>query len=530
MTKNLGILGIVLALALTGCSANLAQAKTKIQVVASTSIIADLAKQVAGSDAEVVSLVPAGADPHTTEPTLAAIKQISLADLAFSNQLLLEPQSLLNAIDANLPKGAKHIGLAEESRSHGAQVIPLVEDAALNTLWLGMRVAEGTGDSQDSVEISATAVSGPGQLSAYIVGAFGQPQIYFNSADGLDARDVMKLPTNAHTHVSWAFTKPGWYSLEIKAQLRKKTGETKDLGTAKIRFAVGVDAHGKAPNILDNGHIDITVKLSGQIGFYGDIHGDADKHRQDKTNKAAHNPANQGFINTADAIVSVPNVALTTVPADPSYRFIGNAGAEVYLLAQAVLGKHVHGEFDPHLWHDVQNTIAYVEVIKEALMAKDPKHAAGYSARATAYIEKLRKLDKYLAQVYGAIPESQRNLVTTHDGFGYLARAYNLNIAGFVAANPSMEPSTQDMIRLAKTLQALHVSAVFIEPKAASHQRELVTMARDHQIEVCNIYGDTLGPDVPTYIDFMVRNAQNIKVCLDRASWPAWSFAEQTKK
>ena len=30
-----------------------------------------------------------------------------------------------------------------------------------------------------------------------------------------------------------------------------------------------------------------------------------------------------------------------------------------------MLGKHVHGEIDPHLWQDVRNVMAYVELIRD---------------------------------------------------------------------------------------------------------------------------------------------------------------------
>ena len=54
-------------------------------------------------------------------------------------------------------------------------------------------------------------------------------------------------------------------------------------------------------------------------------------------------------------MIEVPNAALHEVPPDPSMRFLGRAGDLIHQLPQAVLGKHVHGEIDPHLWQDVGN-------------------------------------------------------------------------------------------------------------------------------------------------------------------------------
>jgi len=43
-------------------------------------------------------------------------------------------------------------------------------------------------------------------------------------------------------------------------------------------------------------------------------------------------------------VIEVPTRALTTIPGEASFRFIGEPGANVYMLPQAVLGKHVHGD------------------------------------------------------------------------------------------------------------------------------------------------------------------------------------------
>ena len=100
----------------------------RLTVVATTGILADLAEGVAGDAAQVVALVPPGADPHTYEPSLRDVRSIVNAKLAFSNYLMLEEQSLIRSIDANLPRNATHIALAEEASGYSAEIIPLVEN------------------------------------------------------------------------------------------------------------------------------------------------------------------------------------------------------------------------------------------------------------------------------------------------------------------------------------------------------------------------------------------------------------------
>ncbi|VEI13306.1 anchored repeat ABC transporter, substrate-binding protein [Trueperella bialowiezensis] len=480
-------------------------------IVASTPIIADLVRNVA-PQAHIHTLVPPGADPHTYEPSMATLRDITHADIAFSNQLMLEERSLISTIDANLPDGAPHVALGEQAVQFGGYQIPLVENAALSTVWLGLRVDGRASDS--TVSIAATDSRGPGEISAFTTGTFGQPTPWMASYDGFDEADVVELPTNAHTHMSWGFTQPGVYELDMTAAYNAKgadaDGESRELGQATITFAVGVDPHALGKRVIDAGHFDITGHLDGGMTLYGDTpEGD------------------QMTLDPQSVVIAVPHTTTTVVP-DRSWEFLGDPGEEAWILAQAVLGRHVHGEVDPHLWHDVGNAIAYVEVIADEMAKVDPANANAYAANADTYIERLRTLDSWAGMVLGSIPRGQRTLVTAHDSFGYLARAYDLDIAGFVAPNPSLEPSVQQLTNLTRTLQSTPAAGVFLEPTSMKHVGELVSIAHDTGKYVCSIYSDTLDQHVTTYEQMVEYNVRSLKSCLDPAGLPAWDPAQHT--
>ncbi|MBK0296126.1 TIGR03769 domain-containing protein, partial [Bacillus sp. S34] len=67
--------------------------------------------------------------------------------------------------------------------------------------------------------------------------------VLFSPGDGDDRNDTATLPPDAHTHLSWAFTKPGVYTLHLRGALKKddQSGSI-DLGTTTVRFAVGPEA------------------------------------------------------------------------------------------------------------------------------------------------------------------------------------------------------------------------------------------------------------------------------------------------
>lgn len=61
-----------------------------MKVVATTTFLADLAKNIAGDKAEVISLMPTGGDPHLYDPIPGDAKKIAEADVILRNGLTLE--------------------------------------------------------------------------------------------------------------------------------------------------------------------------------------------------------------------------------------------------------------------------------------------------------------------------------------------------------------------------------------------------------------------------------------------------------
>ncbi|MDO8213120.1 anchored repeat ABC transporter, substrate-binding protein [Conexibacter sp. CPCC 206217] len=499
---------------LSGCgaAAGLSTSDGRLQVITTTGLLRDLVKNVGGDRVNVVSLVPDRGDPHSFEPTLRDVRDVVYADVAFSNYMLLEQHSIVTTLDANLGDGVPNVSLAEDAVKYAAEIIPLVEDVNLDTVWLGLR-ARGDGaqygaDRSSDVLLAATAASGPGDVFGYLTGTFGEAEVYFNSRDGFDAAsgfkdDTATLPADAHTHMSWVFTEPGLYRVTFAASLQvDDTSRPISLGDATFTFAVGVKPPSTADaTVLDQGHADLTVDLDrDELYVLYDPQGGGEQTQIEYGAEAA--------------VIEVPSKAISEIPAGAQFRFMGKAGEQIYQLPQAVLGKHVHGEIDPHLWQDVRNAMSYTELIRDTLIDADPAGAKEYRANAAAYLAELDRLDRYVRRTIAAIPSDRRYLVTTHDAFAYLAHAYGVKIAGFVTPNPAVEPSLSQRRKLTETIRNLQVPAVFLEPNLAARSSTLTEVAKQQGIRVCPIYGDTFDGHVTSYVQMMRFNADSLKGCL----------------
>lgn len=83
-------IAIITVLLISVVSVETASAREPLHVVASFSIIADLVSEVGGEHVSVISLVPAGREPHEWEPTPRDVAALREADLVVVNGLGLE--------------------------------------------------------------------------------------------------------------------------------------------------------------------------------------------------------------------------------------------------------------------------------------------------------------------------------------------------------------------------------------------------------------------------------------------------------
>jgi manganese/zinc/iron transport system substrate-binding protein len=201
----------------------------------------------------------------------------------------------------------------------------------------------------------------------------------------------------------------------------------------------------------------------------------------------------------------------------------GRQGKPVVAVTQSILdqGNYViateHAHYDPHVWMDVSGWIRAVGVVAEALSEFDPARAAGYQSRAAAYQARLNQLDAYAREVIASIPENQRVLVTAHDAFNYLGRAYGLDVRGIQGLSTESEAGVQDIERLVQFLAERRIPAVFVETSVADKNvRALVegATARGHDVRIGGeLFSDAMGPAGTyegTYIGMIDHNVTTI--------------------
>ncbi len=124
--------------------------------------------------------------------------------------------------------------------SPGADIWTLPKAQDLNLLFLGFgaeEIADGT-FAGNQFTMALTSVTGPGRFVVYDTDAFGAPQVWMNSGDGISGADARVLSSGAHSHVNWAFTAPGDYSVFFNASAISTLNGPTSSGSVEYRFHV----------------------------------------------------------------------------------------------------------------------------------------------------------------------------------------------------------------------------------------------------------------------------------------------------
>ena len=226
---------------------------SRLTVVTSLGVFADFVREVAGDRADVFSLLPPGADPHTYEPTPSDIEALASAKIVFVNNT--EPGvegSILDVIEANKGTATKVVSFMRDIRRP-------VTVGANPHLWLEPTVA------RQYAAIVADTLTGADRSNAAFYTA--NLEDYGNRLSQLDAdiaAAVDLIPPEDRKLVTVHDAFPHFarrYGLEVSGFLVAGAGEdpsprdiadlTKAIGDERVRAVFGEPQIGPETRLLE---------------------------------------------------------------------------------------------------------------------------------------------------------------------------------------------------------------------------------------------------------------------------------------
>lgn len=170
---------------------------------------------------------------------------------------------------------------------------------------------------------------------------------------------------------------------------------------------------------------------------------------------------------------------------------------------------------DPHLWLDPVLAQQEVKNIRDALISADSANEAFYTANAEQLISQLADLDNQYRISISKL--KNKNIVTTHAAFAYLAKRYGLNQVPLMGLAPDAEPTPEKIGQVAAFCKQNDVHVIFFETLVSPKLAEMMSKESGAATLVLNPIEGLTDSDIKAgkdYFSIMKENLVNIETAL----------------
>jgi ABC-type Zn uptake system ZnuABC Zn-binding protein ZnuA len=166
-----------------------------------------------------------------------------------------------------------------------------------------------------------------------------------------------------------------------------------------------------------------------------------------------------------------------------------------------------HHEHDAHIWLSPVNAMVMAQNICRGLCAQFPEHKSFFEENLNSLLLQLQDLQNYAEVQLRDL--SSRELITFHDGFSYLAQAFDLQILAAVEEESGAETSAKELIRLIELVQQHDLGAIFTEQNGFTASAAIIS--RETGAAIFTLDMAISGND---YFAAMYHNIQTIREAL----------------
>lgn len=177
------------------------------------------------------------------------------------------------------------------------------------------------------------------------------------------------------------------------------------------------------------------------------------------------------------------------------------------------LGREEGHGLNPHVWIDPVLAGMQVDNILAGFVRADPANAGYYADNAANLKSRLDALD--LEYRDGLANRTRNAIVTTHEGFDYLARRYDFTAFSVLGLSPNQQPSAGKIAEIVKVVEGHDLPVVFGEPVYSDRYMQTIAnevkkqSGRDIQVLVLDGIHGKAGPHAN--MDYFRIQRENIK-------------------
>ena len=168
--------------------------------------------------------------------------------------------------------------------------------------------------------------------------------------------------------------------------------------------------------------------------------------------------------------------------------------------------EHDHAQ-DPHIWLSPIHARQMVQNIYDYLCTAYPQHQAVFQKNYDDLTAQLDALQRYGEETLSGL--SCRQLITFHDGFGYLTESFDLEIVRAVEEEAGSEASARELIELISLVQEKQLPAVFTEKNGSVSAASVISAETG-----IPVYALDMAMSGDSYFDSMYHNINVLKEAL----------------
>ena len=165
---------------------------------------------------------------------------------------------------------------------------------------------------------------------------------------------------------------------------------------------------------------------------------------------------------------------------------------------------------DPHVWLDPTRYAEIARALGAELAELDPANAQAYEDRARELTEELMALDEELRA--GLSSCERREIVTSHNAFGYLADRYDLEQIAVTGITPEEEPTPRRLADVARLAEERGVTTIFFEELVSPRTAE--SLAREVGAKAVVLSPLEGPPEDGDYFSAMRANLKTLQTAL----------------
>ena len=131
-----------------------------------------------------------------------------------------------------------------------------------------------------------------------------------------------------------------------------------------------------------------------------------------------------------------------------------------------------HHEHDPHLWLSPACAMEQAKNICAGLSLEYPQYRDIFEDNLALLLIDLQKLEDYGKAQLASL--SSREILTFHDGFAYLAHAFDIEIVEAIEEESGAEASAKELIHMIEEVRHHGIRAIFVEENGSGSAASII--------------------------------------------------------